>query len=81
MRRPAVRRIVRDNFLPTAVSYATSTGGNNLGNKTHAINRAGKTTGKIVMNSTTGFPVYAAGPLDTDPWKYVHDNTTLVTPA
>jgi hypothetical protein len=77
----STRRIVRDNFLPTAVSYATSTGGNNLGNKTHAINRAGKTTGKIVMNSTSGFPVYAAGPLDTDPWKYVHDNTTLVTPA
>ena len=77
----STRRIVRDNFLPTAVSYATSTGSNQLGNKTHAINRAGKTTGKIVLNSTSGFPVYAAGPLDTDPWKYVHDNTTLVTPA
>lgn len=75
------RRIVRDNFLPTATSYATATGTNQLGNKTHAINRAGKFAGKTVMNSTTGFPVYAAGPADTDPWKLLHDNSTLVTPA
>jgi hypothetical protein len=33
------------------------------------------------MNSTSGFPVYAAGPLDTDPWNLLHDNSILVTPA
>lgn len=75
------RRMVGGNSKPTLRAYPTSTGSNNFGNKTHAVNRAGKYLGKIEFNSTTGFPVYAAGPLDTDPWKFCHDNTTLVTPS
>ena len=74
-------RIVEGNKKPTLREYSTTAGTNRLDNKTHAINRAGKFKGKIVMHSNTGFPVYASGPADTDPWNYCHDNTTCTTPA
>lgn len=55
----------------------------NLGDKTHAINTAGKTKGKIIYNTTSDLLYFALGTSDVSKWRLTGavDSTGDVTPA
>lgn len=63
------------DFEPTILLTTT-----NIASAAHAINAAGKYQGKQIFNVTTGKPLWASGPVATDPWKDA-TATTAHTPS
>lgn len=67
------------DMLPTSLVLPVSTAAT-LGAATAAINTAGKTAGKVVVDVATGLFYVAVGAAATDNWL-ASDGTTTITPA
>jgi hypothetical protein len=76
----AVEMAKKKDAIGAACSIPTSTT-TALTDKANAINTTGKYANKLVINSTTGNLLYAAGPLAADVWKKTADGTTAQTPV